>query len=68
MIVELTDFKLPECWEKILSPEFSKSYFALLNDFLVQEQKYGKKIYPQMLDVFNCFFSTPFSKVKVVIL
>jgi uracil-DNA glycosylase len=68
MIVDLTDFNLPKCWEKILTQEFNKDYFKSLNDFLVNEQKAGKTIFPQMLDVFNCLFFTPFSKVKVVIL
>lgn len=68
MIVELTDFDLPNCWESVLNPEFDKDYFRKLNQFLVSEQKAGKTIFPQMLDIFNCLFSTPFSKVKVVIL
>ncbi len=68
MIVELTDFDLPDCWESVLTPEFQKDYFRKLNDFLISEQKAGKTIFPQMLDIFNCLFSTPFSKVKVVIL
>jgi len=68
MIVELTDFNLPDCWQKVLSSEFEKSYFSELSQFLINEQKSGKTIYPKMLDVFNCLFSTPFSKVRVVIL
>ena len=68
MVVELTDFDLPKCWESILSAEFEKDYFKKLNQFLIDEQKKGIRIYPHILDVFNCFYSTPFSTVKVVIL
>ena len=68
MVVQLTDFDLPKCWNAVLSSEFEKEYFKKLNQFLINEQKKGTQIYPHILDVFNCFYSTPFSKVKAVIL
>ncbi len=39
-----------------------------LRDFLLAEKQKGKHIYPQGKDIFNALNSTPFSRVKVVIL
>ncbi len=68
MIIDLNDFQFPACWHSILSTEFEKNYFIELNRFLIEQQKFERKIFPSMLDVFNCFFSTPFKNVRVVIL
>ena len=51
----------------MLEDEFGKQYFFSLKNFLLSEkEKYT--IYPKGKDIFNAFNSTPFNKVKVVIL
>lgn len=60
--------KLESSWLKVLNREFDKEYMKKLKQFLVDEKKDGKTIYPKGDDIFNAFTLTPFNKVKVVIL
>lgn len=60
--------QLEESWKSRLAPEFELSYMKKLKAFLVSEAKAGKIIYPKGSDIFNALNSTPFDKVKVVIL
>lgn len=54
-------------WLDFLKPEFSKSYYKELFQFVQNE--YGKGvIYPPADDIFNAFHFTPLSKVKVLLL
>lgn len=55
-------------WKEVLQGEFEEPYFSEIKDFLIREKKAGKKIYPPGPLIFNAFDSTPFEKVKVVIL
>ncbi|MCF8237682.1 MAG: uracil-DNA glycosylase [Saprospiraceae bacterium] len=55
-------------WKKALAQEFALPYFQQIKQFLVQQKAAGKTIYPPGALLFNAFDSTPFSKVKVVIL
>ena len=55
-------------WFEVLKDEFSSAYFADLKRFLQQEKRDGKVIYPPGNQIFNAFNTTPFDKVKVVIL
>ena len=55
-------------WYDLLKEEFNQPYFRELKEFLLEEKKKGKKIYPRGKSIFNAFDSTPFSKVKVVII
>jgi len=51
----------------VLQPQFEAPYFAQLKEFLVAErQQYT--CYPPGSKIFNAFDTTPFDKVKVVIL
>lgn len=59
--------KIEESWKKVLAPEFEKEYFRKLKNFLVEERK-NNVVYPPGNLIFNAFDSTPFDKVKVVIL
>lgn len=59
--------RIDESWKKVLCDEFEKPYFLNLIQFL-KEEKSSKKIYPPGSLIFNAFNSTPFEKVKVVIL
>lgn len=59
--------KIDASWLEVLRPQFEAPYFAQLKDFLVEErQRYV--CYPPGSKIFNAFDSTPFDKVKVVIL
>ena len=55
-------------WKEQLAGEFSKDYMRKLKAFLAQEIGSGKVIYPQGADIFNAFNTTPFDKVRVVML
>lgn len=63
-----TNVQIEDSWKKVLSDEFEKPYFRELRHFLQQEKASGKIIYPPGSLIFNAFNSTPFDKVKVVIL
>ena len=59
--------KIDPSWFEVLRPQFEAPYFAQLKEFLVAErQQYT--CYPPGGKIFNAFDSTPFEKVKVVIL
>lgn len=64
----MSEIKLEPSWKKRLLPEFSKPYMTHLKQFLVEEKKKGKEIYPPSSKIFAAFDETPFDKVKVVIL
>lgn len=58
---------IDESWKEVMEDEFSKDYFAELKQFLIRE-KMTYKIFPPGSLIFNAFNTTPFYKVKVVIL
>lgn len=60
--------QIEESWKEVLLDEFSKPYFAQLKEFLKQEKLAGKTIYPAGNLIFNAFSSTPFDKVRVVLI
>lgn len=60
--------KIEETWKLALDSEFDQDYMRTLGDFLRQEKKAGKQIYPPGAQIFNAFNLTPFDQVKVVIL
>lgn len=54
-------------WDNLLESEFQKEYYRTLREFLKQE--YGSRvIYPSMYEIFHALKSTPYEKVKVVLL
>lgn len=55
-------------WLQVLGDEFDKDYMLKLKQFLKTEKEAGFKIYPKGSDIFNAFWKTPFSDLKVVIL
>jgi uracil-DNA glycosylase len=59
--------RIEESWKAILKDEFSSQYFSELKEFLIEEKK-KYKIYPPGDLIFNAFNSTPFDKVRVVLL
>ena len=60
--------QLDSSWLQYLENEFSQDYMLSLKNFLQQEKKQGKQIYPPGELIFNALNSTPMDKVKVVIL
>ena len=59
--------KIDPSWYEVLKPQFEAPYFAELKSFLVAERQ-QHTCYPPGSKIFNAFDSTPFDKVKVVIL
>ncbi len=64
----MSEIKLEKSWLSVLKDEFDKDYMKNLRQFLVQEKRSGKTVYPPSDEVFAAFDHTPFDKVKVVIL
>lgn len=62
------DVRIEESWKKVLQEEFDKPYFKEISERVHKEIRDGKKIYPPGPLIFNAFNTTPFDKVKVVIL
>ena len=62
------DVKIEQSWKDALSGEFEKEYFKKLTDFVRDEYKSGKTIYPKPQNIFNAFNLCPLSDVKVVII
>ena len=60
--------KLESSWKSVLQDQFALPYMVELKQFLVHEAQAGKTIYPPAGDIFQALDSTPFEKVKVVIL
>lgn len=55
-------------WYEVLKSEFEKNYFSDLVQFLKNEKKLGKSIFPDGKNIFKAFELTPFSQVKVLLL
>jgi uracil-DNA glycosylase len=62
------DVKIETSWKQVLQEEFCKPYFQEIVEFLRIEKMQGKIIYPPGPLIFNAFNTTPFGKVKVVLL
>ncbi len=65
---QITNVQIEESWKQALAAEFQQPYFAAIKQFLVQEKRAGKTIYPPGSLIFNAFNTTPLDQVKVVIL
>lgn len=55
-------------WLEHLAPEFDLPYMKQLKQFLLEQKKAGKIIYPESKNIFNAFNATHLNQVKVVIL
>jgi len=64
----LARVQLEPSWKAVLAPIFLQPYMANLRQFLAEEKKQGKTIYPPAAEYFNALNTTPLNKVKVVIL
>ncbi|AEB41279.1 uracil-DNA glycosylase [Chlamydia pecorum] len=59
--------QLPSCWQEQLKEEWSQPYMLKLKHFL--ETEYAQHtVYPKQEYIFSALKSTPFAKVRVVIL
>ncbi|GAA5316194.1 MAG: uracil-DNA glycosylase [Candidatus Pelagadaptatus aseana] len=59
---------LEASWLQRLASEFEQPYMQQLKQFLVEEKRAGKVVFPPGDQIFNALDSTPFDRVKVVIL
>lgn len=62
------NIKLHKSWLDYLASEFDADYMLKLRQFLLDEKKNQKIIFPEDDLIFNAFNTTPLNKVKVVIL
>jgi len=62
------DVKIEESWKRELQEEFDKDYFREITAFIKRDIASNIIIYPKGSLIFNAFNSTPFDKVKVVLL
>ncbi|MGZ8540335.1 MAG: uracil-DNA glycosylase [Chitinophagaceae bacterium] len=62
------EVKIEDSWKEILHDEFDKAYFQHIPLHLKTEKSQGKTIYPPGGFIFNAFNTTPFDKIKVVII
>lgn len=60
--------QIEESWKRVLKEEFEKPYFEQLTTHIKADKAAGKIIYPPGPLIFNAFNTTPFKRVKVVIL
>jgi len=64
----MSNIKIEDSWREVLKDEFEQPYFQKIAAFLRKEKAVGKVIYPPGTLIFNAFDTTPFQKVKVVVL
>jgi uracil-DNA glycosylase len=62
------DVQIEAGWKAALQAEFRQPYFTDLVQFLKNEKRSGKVIYPPGSLIFNAFQTTPFDRARVVIL
>ncbi|WP_041524803.1 uracil-DNA glycosylase [Gilvimarinus agarilyticus] len=67
-MAQKSNVQLEPGWLSELSAEFDEPYMGELKAFLKAQKQAGKVIYPPAAQMFNAFNTTPFDKVKVVIL
>jgi uracil-DNA glycosylase len=60
--------KIDETWRAQLIDEFGAPYFYQLKEFLVNEKRNNKTIFPPGAKIFSAFDYTSFDNVKVVLL
>lgn len=65
---EEREIKLDSSWSERLKGDFGTGYMAELHEFLREQEKLGKTIYPAGDEIFAALNATAFEAVKVVIL
>ncbi len=61
------DQNIPENWRAVLGEELKKPYFLKLKEYVAHERAEGT-VFPEEENVFSALQSTPYEKVRVVIL
>ena len=61
------DASQPISWKEALAGEREAPYFREIREFVEQERKKGKRVYPKNSEIFRALQLTPFEQVKVVI-
>ena len=67
-ILKPSDPALEPGWRAVLQDELSMPYMQQLKMFLLEERANGQTVYPAGPMMFNAFNSTPWDRVRVVIL
>ena len=62
------EIRLEPSWKARLESEFSLPYMVALRTFLLERKRAGAVVYPPGPLIFNALDSTPFDRVKVVVL
>jgi uracil-DNA glycosylase len=62
------NIQLNDSWKNRLNGEFTQPYMQQLKAFLQQRKEANARVYPRGSLIFNALNTTPFDKVKVVIL
>lgn len=65
---EQREIKLEPSWKSRLEDEFRQAYMSDLRRFLLDRKRQGAVIYPPGRLIFNALDSTPFDRVRAVIL
>jgi len=60
--------RLDASWKEAVGAEFDKPYMVKLREFLIQEKRAGKVIFPKGGQIFAALDLTPLPEVKVVII
>ena len=60
-------YKITKEWDEILKDEFSSPTYLKLREFLKSEYS-TRTVYPSMYDIFNSMKTTPFNKIKAVLI
>jgi len=63
-----SSIQLESSWLKVLKDEFNSDYFKTLKQFLTEEKKNGKVIYPPGSKIFAALDACPLSQVKAVVI
>lgn len=64
----LNKLTLDPSWQSVVGDEFEKPYMKQLQTFLKTEVDEGEVLYPPNTKIFNALNTTPFDKVRVVII
>lgn len=64
----MSSFEMEPSWRQALQEELEKPYLTQLEGFIARERNLGPGIFPPKELIFNAFWQTPYSSVKVLIM
>ncbi len=64
----MANVKIHDSWKAVLAEEFKQPYFDQIKSALIEDRSKDIKVYPPGSLIFSAFDTTPFDKVKVVII